>query len=219
MRALVFACFLVMAASGRCAMPGAPSRPEWRTVTFHIERAGVQPTQYTIELQNDGVGVYWEGPPPFNMEEAPGVQKIKVFDSMIDKAGAALSVVKGGNCETHLKNLAQTGRKTVVFGMEGASATCEFNYSDEERLRVVTDAFMSIAETMQFGGRLAHERRFDRLALDAELESLADEVKAGRAIELQNIAPVLQGIVGDERLMERVRSKAAHLLESASMAK
>jgi len=214
-RALVFACFLVMAVSGSCAMSGAASPTEWRTVTFHMERAGVQPAQYTIEFQNDGVGFYWEGPPSFNLEEAPGVQKIKVSDNMIGKAGAVLSVVKIGNCETHLKNLAQTGRKTVVFSVEGVSATCEFNYSDDERLRAVTDAFMSIAETMQFGARLAHERRFDRLALDAELDSLADEVKSGRAIEVQNVAPVLQGIVGDERLMERVRSKAAHLLEDA----
>ena len=78
---------------------------------------------------------------------------------------------------------------------------------------------MAMAETLQMGERLAHERRFDRLGLDATLDSLIDEVKGGRAIEVQNIAPVLQGIVGDERLMERVRSKAAHLLESASMAK
>jgi hypothetical protein len=50
------------------------------------------------------------------------------------------------------------------------------------------------------------------------MDSLISENKDGRAIELQNIAPVLQSIVDDDRVMERVRRKAARLLQDAAPA-
>jgi hypothetical protein len=79
-----------------------------------------------------------------------------------------------------------------------------------------TAAFEAIAETMQYGARLQHEHRFDRLSLDAEIDSLVAEAKEGRAIELQNIAPVLQSIVDDDRVIDRVRRKTARLLQDAA---
>jgi hypothetical protein len=76
-------------------------------------------------------------------------------------------------------------------------------------------AFQAIAETMQIGATLQHLHRFDRLGLDAEMDTLAAEAKEGNAIEMQNIAPTLQSIVDDERVIERVRRKAARLLQPA----
>ena len=59
---------------------------------------------------------------------------------------------------------------------------------------------------------------FDRLGLDSELEGLQNEVAGERALDLGNIAPVLQSIIADERVMDRVRRKAERLLKGVAPA-
>jgi hypothetical protein len=120
-----------------------------------------------------------------------------------------------GNCETKSKHLAQTGVKSIAYARPGSDvwASCTFNYSDDKDLMEAVAAFQAIAETIQLGEKLEHTHRFDRLGLDAQLEFLTAEAKEGRAIELGNIAPVLQSIVEDERVIDRARRKAARLLE------
>ena len=46
----------------------------------------------------------------------------------------------------------------------------------------------------------------------AELESLEQMVHDGRAIELENIAPILQKLAGDEAVLQRVQRRARALL-------
>jgi hypothetical protein len=191
---------------------------DWNIVTFHFDRSGVSQGRYTIQLQSNGVGAYWVGPPDFNLMEAVGVQKITFSPSTIQKVMAPQSIVKAGNCETRLKNIAQTGHKVISFSKEGASVECAFNFSDANSLNDAAAAFEGVAETIQMGDTLKHSLRYDRLGLDAEIDSLVDEVKSGSAIEIQNIAPVLQSLVDDDRVMERVKRKAAHLLEGAGIA-
>jgi uncharacterized protein (UPF0147 family) len=48
------------------------------------------------------------------------------------------------------------------------------------------------------------------------MDALVSENAAGRAIEIQNIARTLQSIIDDDRVMERVRRKAARLLQDAA---
>jgi hypothetical protein len=191
---------------------------DWNIVTFHFDRTGVSQSRYTIQLQANGLGAYWVGPPDFNLEEAVGVQKITFSPSTIQKAMAPLNVVKEGNCETHLKNIAQTGRKVISFSKESASVNCTFNFSDASSLNDAAKAFQGVAETIYVGEQLQHLLRYDRLGLDAEIDSLVEEVKNGDAIEVQNIAPMLQSLIDDDRVMERVKRKAAHLLEGAGIA-
>ena len=75
--------------------------------------------------------------------------------------------------------------------------------------------FQAIAETMQRGERLQHDLRYDRLGLDAEMESLVAAKESGSAIEIGNIAPVLQALVEDDHVIDRVRRRAARLLQDA----
>jgi hypothetical protein len=192
---------------------GAPAQGDLKLIHFGFEQAAQVVSRYEFNIYENGAGVY--------LERATGdsAQKpaagIRVSPATLATIFAAKDAVIANQCGTKAKNIADTGTKTLEYFSEGVKSACVFNYSDDAKVRDAASAFIAMAETLQMGNRLAHERRFDRLALDAELDSLTDEVKAGRAIEVQNIAPVLRGIVGDEALMERVRSKAAHLLESA----
>ena len=97
----------------------------------------------------------------------------------------------------------------------GNRAECTYNYSDEDRVNAATAVFEGLGETMQYGERLAAKLRFDRLGLDVEMDNLESALAQGQALEPGNIAPVLQAIQNDERVMDRVRRKAAHVLEAA----
>jgi hypothetical protein len=76
----------------------------------------------------------------------------------------------------------------------------------------LADDLIAVAFTLEIGRRLAVEHEHNRLSLDAELEELQDAAVAGRAQEIQNIAPQLEAIAGDEKVLERARSRARQLL-------
>jgi hypothetical protein len=76
-----------------------------------------------------------------------------------------------------------------------------------------TAAIQAIADTMQRGERLQHDLRYDRLGLDAEMEALVAAKESGSAIEIGNIATVLQALVQDDHVIDRVRRRAARLLQ------
>jgi hypothetical protein len=130
----------------------------------------------------------------------------------IEKGAAGVKI-----CETKLKNVAQTGEKTITYGEGSTAWRCTFNYSDSAALMDTTSAFQAIAQTIQVGDKLKHDHRFDHLGLDADLDGLTESVKSGYAIELQNIAPILQSIAGDEEMMSPVKRKADALLQMAGL--
>ena len=152
--------------------------------------------------------------------EAGGVTEIHVSIATRDKLFAVEPVLAGSKgCETGPKKLAQTGKKTVTLRRDGKMLTCTFNYSDDKRMQEAVNDFGAIEVTMEEAPKLAHLRRYDRLGLDAEISSFLDAVKAGRAIELGNLAPTLRTLAGDGELMERVRNRAADLLAMADAGK
>jgi hypothetical protein len=62
---------------------------------------------------------------------------------------------------------------------------------------------------------LQRQYEHGRLSLDSEMEILEQMVHDGRAIELENIAPLLQTLAGDEAVLQRVQRRARALLEVA----
>ena len=179
-----------------------------RPVAFDfVPRVPGQAT-WRIEVGADGAGTYAEagdtaGP------TVPIRMPIWVSPEVMQKLQAGAAAVDANACETKLKKIAQTGKKTIAFG----EAKCEFNFSDDAALNDASMALQAIAATVQYGARLKREHRFDRLGLSAEMDSLVDAVKNGRAIELGNIAPVLQSLVDDEEVIGVVRRRAKALLD------
>jgi hypothetical protein len=72
-----------------------------------------------------------------------------------------------------------------------------------------------MAATMEEGSKLKRQYEHGRLSLDSELEFLDQMVHEGRAIELENIAPILQTIAGDDAVLQRVQRRAKALLATA----
>lgn len=167
---------------------------------------------WTVRLQADGAGTYVESgsadakPIPLTVSEAT-LERVKMGEH----------AAKSGKCETKAKNIAKTGEKTIRYQTADADKPmeCTFNYSDDAGLMGAAATFQAIAETMQRGEKLEHDLRYDRLGLDAEMESLVEAQKAGSAIEIRNIAPILQTLVSDDHVIDRVRRRAARLLQDA----
>ena len=120
-----------------------------------------------------------------------------------------------GVCASKLKNIADTGKKTLSYSAADGHGSCEYNYSENKGVTMLTDTFMGIAYTLDEGRRLEFLHRYDRLGLDAEMITLSQEVDAGRALELGTIAPTLAAIADDTAVLQRVRLRATKLLEQA----
>ena len=209
--------FLLSIASAQAApLSGADS------LTFSIEREGQPANQFAIQLdRTTGRGFYGKkttASDPGIGASAGSATPIFVGQPVLKQLLASLPAITQHRCESHSHNLAQTGKKTLRFSHDDAVAECTFNYSDDERVNNAAALFLALAETMDFGERLANKLRFDRLGLDSTMDDLRSAVKDGRAVEIGNIAPVLRSIESDERVLERVRREAASLLEGAGVA-
>lgn len=168
---------------------------------------GVAPS-WKVRLQADGAGTYSEGATA-DAKRMP----LMVSGATLERLKQGEHAAKSGKCETKAKNVARTGEKTIRYEAEEKTAECTFNYSDDAGLMGATAAFLAIADTMQRGERLQHDLRYDRLGLDAEMESLVAAQKDGSAIEIGNIASILQTLVSDDHVIDRVRRRAARLLQ------
>jgi hypothetical protein len=194
---------------------GAPSQ-----VRFTFERAipGVQVPRYMILLRADGGGEYRAETLMAQSTERQVVERSLTFTpAAVSGVMEALRVVRsaGTACETKVKNIADTGTKTLAYRDAAGEGTCSYNYSENKGVVELTRMFQGIETTLEEGRALDFKHRFDRLGLDAEISNLMAAVEAGRAIELGNIAPTLRSIAGDTELIQRVRLRAAKLLERA----
>ncbi len=119
-------------------------------------------------------------------------------------------------CASKAKNIADTGKKTLTYTGADGSGSCTYNYSEIKAIDMLADTFLAIAYTLDEGRTLAFLHRYDRLGLDAEMISFAQELEAGRAIELGTISPTLAAIADDTAVIQRVRLRAAKMLEQVA---
>jgi hypothetical protein len=207
------------------------ARPE-SVIVFHFKHAGLPVPEYTLTVHEDGSGTYaatYEPPPSdpdagYSYAAAQTIAPTQVSrpillssqttSRLFDRVRSTGQFHDG--CESHQKNVADTGAKTLTYTGPEGSAHCTYNYTENKAIVAVTDTFQSIAQTLDDGRSIDLKHRYDRLGLDRELSNLAEAVKDGRAIEIATIAPVLQSLCNDSQVMERVRKRAAGLLSAAS---
>ena len=213
MKKIFIACAVVFL----CVLEGTVGA---QTLTFKLDRPGTPPTQYILRIQEtSGRGTYHvdnsRSAGTMVGATAPEEAMVVVGPATLKKLLAAIPLVESGRCETHMKKIAQTGTKILSYERDGKISECTYNFSDDDRVNTATSQFEAIGETMQYGDRLASKLRFDRLGLDTELDNLQNALAEGRAVDVGNIAPILQVIENDDRVMERVRRKVARVLVNA----
>ena len=118
-------------------------------------------------------------------------------------------------CDDGAKNIAFQGTKTLQYEGPEGQGSCTYNWSKNAQIDKLTDQFEAIAATLDEGSKLQRQYEHGRLSLDTELEVLEQMVHEGRAIEVENIAPILQTLAGDEAVLQRVQRRARALLAEA----
>jgi hypothetical protein len=193
-------------------------------VSFQFERQGLAVPKFTFTVDATGSANYeaeeitaargdMEGVPQPAQHIVRTVTLTKATTERIFSTAQELdrfNVV----CASKMKNIADTGTKTLRYTGEGGDGSCTYNYSENKRVTQLTDLFLAIAVTLDAGRRLDFQHRFDRLGLDATMASLAEEVDSGRAAEVGTIAPTLRSLAGDLAVLQRVRERAARLLQT-----
>jgi len=195
-------------------------------VTFQFERAGLAVPRFTLRVQEDGTGSYQADQVYIpSTKAAMRVEGEKHIDRALTLNPATVAKIfktaRGLNrfntaCASKAKNIADTGTKTLSYAGADGRGSCVYNYSENKNVTMLTDTFQSIAFTMDEGRKLEFLHRYDRLGLDAEMITMAQQVDSGRALELGTIVPILAAIEADTALMQRVRLRAAKMLEQAS---
>ncbi len=180
------------------------------TVTFTFDNPALVPPHYGIAVHEDGSAEYsqpaMEGVPPLTrpMTVNDGIRK-QVF-----------AVARKNHftkpCDMKQKT-AFTGTKTLAYAGPDGAGSCTFNYSGDGQIEATAGQLIAVANTLDEGRKLESLLAHDKLGLDAEMETLAGEQADGRALDLENIAPVLRAISSDEEVLNRPRMRAQALLK------
>jgi hypothetical protein len=187
------------------------------TVTFSLDFPNSDPDHYSISVTSDGHAHYEcsarissDSDDRENYEadfELADATRARIFEL------ATQAHYFSGKIDSGKKNLAFTGTKNLSYKDGQRSSSAAYNFSPLPPIEELTNLFQNVAATLEFGRRLAHYHRYQKLALDEELKRMEDEIRRGDLSELQAIKPVLQEIYDDQSVMNVVRARAQRIME------
>jgi hypothetical protein len=192
------------------------------TVTFSLDFPDSEPEHYSISVQADGRAHYEcaarisedsddreDYQTDFVFTEAT---RARIFE-LAAQAGYFSGKIDSGN-----KKLAFTGAKKLAYKDDQRSFVANYNFSPQPAVQQLTALFQNVTATLEFGRRLAHYHRYQKLALDDELKRMEDQARHGDLAELQAARPVLQDIFDDRSVINVVRARAQRIMEMGKTA-
>jgi hypothetical protein len=221
LRSMAWAVLALVVAPGGLPVMGQGAGPA--QIRFTYENPKLQPAKYVVTVGEDGTGHFRSeggGPAsndPGNMPADPQDGPIHISKALREGmfTVARKNKLFAIRCDDGAKNIAFQGTKTLQYEGPEGQGSCTFNWSKNPQIDKLTDQFESIAATLEEGNKLERQYEHGRLSLDTELELLEQMVQDGRAIEVENIAQILQKLAGDEAVLQRVQRRARALLALA----
>jgi hypothetical protein len=212
---LLVACLALLA-----ALPTRAADPA--TVTFSLDFPKSDPERYSITVQSDGQAHYECSARISDESEDRETYQTELTFSDATRARIFDLAVQAhyfsGKIDSGNRKLAFTGAKKLTYkdGLRESSAA--YNFSSLPAVQQLTTVFQSVSATLEFGRRLAHDHRYQKLALDDELKRMEDQARRGDLIELQAVKPILQEIHDDGSVMNVVRARAQRILDMGNAA-
>jgi len=199
-------------------------------VTFSLDFPTSQPEHYSIRVPSDGAARYQSsGRLSADSDEtnsrdndndnnsfdldftvAAGTRQ-KIFQ-LAAKAGYFQKDV-----DSHHKNLAFTGKKTLGYKDARRSGESTYNYSTNPAVQDLTSLMQSLSSTLEFGHRLQYDHHYQKLALDEELKRMEELALTNQLIEVTAIQPILDQIIADQSVINVTRARAQRLLDRADI--
>ena len=198
-----------------CISPARAADPAH--VTFSLDFPGSDPERYSISVSADGQAHY-ECSARISAESEDretyqsdfifsDASRVRIFEL------AAQAHYFSGKIDSGNRKLAFTGAKKLVYTDGRQTNTAEYNFSPLPPVQQLTTLFQSVAATLEFGRRLVHAHRYQKLALDEELKKMEDLCRRGELGELQAVKPILQQIYDDNSVINVVRARAERIME------
>jgi hypothetical protein len=214
--AVVAAFGWALGASAQNADGGSPVATALPVIGFTFDFPQSSPDHYSITVDAAGNATYVSGEQAKSSDDAD--QSFHYEFKLSDPTRTqVLELAKRANyfqgaLEHGKGKIANTGMKTLTYndGQKKNSAT--FNYSNNPAAQELTRIFQSVSATIEFGERLEHFHRYQKLALDEELKRMDEMVKGNGLMEIQAVAPILKQIVADQSVVNATRARAERIL-------
>ena len=210
--------FLVLLVGCLALLCGLPTRAaQLGTVTFSLDFPNSDPERYSITVQSDGHARY-----ECSAKISPDSEDQETYQTEFSFSDATRTRIFelaarahyfSGEIDSGKRKLANTGVKKLSFKDGQREFTAAYNFSSLPAVQQLTALFQSTSATLEFGRRLAHSHRYQKLALDDELKRMEDQARQGDLVELQAVKPVLQEIYDDTSVMNVVRARAQRIME------
>jgi len=187
------------------------------TVTFSLDFPGSDPEHYSISVQSDGSARYeCRGRISKDSDDTENYQaefrmsdstRARIFDL------AAQAHYFSDKADSGNKKLAFTGAKKLTYKDGQRNSAAEYNFSQVSAVQQLTALFQGLGATLEFGRRLTHYHRYQKLALDDELKRMELQAHAGELSEMQAVKPILQEIRDDSSVLNVVRARAQRIID------
>ena len=190
------------------------------TITFSLDFPTSDPEHYSISVQSDGSASY-ECSAKISSES----EDYETYQTRFDFSDATRSKIFGlaaqaryfsGKIDSGNRKLAQTGVKKLSYKDGQRQFAAEYNFSMQPPVQQLTILFQNVSATLEFGRRLGHYHRYQKLALDDELKRMEEQARTGNLVELQAVKPVLQEIYDDSTVINVVRARARRIMDMAA---
>ena len=217
MRHVMLAAVLCAAAMCCAQQPPAPDQPKVATVTYTRDWPQVTPQHYAISVDQTCAASYesstdWPALPGADDRGAVKFTMSAKNCKRIFELAHKLNFFSG-QYDYHPGKIANTGMKTLKFVDAGHNSQTSYNYSIDPKVQELTAIFANTAETIQAGAKIARDYRYDKLGLDADMHTLEENSRANNLAEVEVIAPVLQQVADDERVVIMARRRAQAVLD------
>jgi hypothetical protein len=199
-------------------------------VTFTLDFPTSQPEHYSIRVPSEGSAHYQSSGRLSDSDETDShdndSQDNDSFDLDFTIAAATRQKIfqlaaKAGyfqkDVDSHHKNLAFTGKKTLGYKDARRSGESTYNYSTHPAVQDLTILLQSLSSTLEFGNRLQYDYQYQKLALDEELRNMEEMARANQLIGVTAIQPILDQIIADPSVINVTRARAQRLLDRADI--
>lgn len=196
----------ILSLAALCCLAAAPILAE--ELFFSRDFPGSGPPYFDVTVRADGSGGYREAldeePLEFQIDE-------KTVRTLWDGWKA---VAPRADQLASKRKVAFTGDKILRFTDAGGEPVeARFSYTEDEEARALMAWFMNAGETARHRINLERAVRFDRLGVNDALLGLQSSMDRGRVVAAEQLLPVLEQIVGQERILHLARSRAAAIIE------
>jgi hypothetical protein len=212
--------------------PNAAGNKPVPTVTFDIVFPPYSPAHYAIAVESTGKASYRSDDlsssntdknallDPYTLEFTMSPATTERIFRLAKEANYFR-----GDFDYTKTRIANTGTKTLSYregpadppggSTEGKRWQATYNYSENAAIQELTSIFHGIGQTVEIGRKIAYQRRFDKLGLDATLKHAVELTDSGYMQEVQIIAPTLRAVVDDYAVLRIARQRAERLLKAA----